>query len=138
MTSRSVLQKDVISIRASLRCLVVTIGVSLCAACASTSQVDSAGIVIPDEPRDQAQVGSIGSAESPRIDIPRQRMDEALIMWAAHTEQNIITPRCRATRRWSRHVRGTDAIAVLDQLLAGTRLRYEMVNERTVAIRCPD
>lgn len=93
--------------------LFVGISVSVCAGCASTSTSGS-------------------------IDIRRQPIDEALIAWADQTEYNIIAPVCPATRRPSRHVRGTDAIDALEELLAGAKLRYEFINARTVAIRCHD
>lgn len=71
------------------------------------------------------------------LDIEPQSMSDALNDWAQQTGLQLIFPDADITNRLAApSVRGTyTAQAALNQLLAGTQLTYEFVNDRTVSIR---
>ena len=58
-------------------------------------------------------------------------LSEALGIWAQRTNMQVIVPSCPETKQLVRRAEH------LEQLIAGTRLGYTMINERTVAIVCP-
>lgn len=71
------------------------------------------------------------------LDIKPQSMSDALSDWARQTGLQVIYPDVDITNRLvAPPVIGTyTAQAALNQLLAGTELTYEFVNERTVSVR---
>lgn len=64
-------------------------------------------------------------------------LPDALTEWSARSGLQIIVPECPDALVPARAVNGTDARDELEQLLAGTKLRYVIVNSSTVAIVCP-
>jgi hypothetical protein len=64
-------------------------------------------------------------------------LDEALAEWAARTGYQLFVPDCPETLRPARPIQASDPQDELEQLLARTGLRYEVINPRAVGIVCP-
>jgi hypothetical protein len=64
-------------------------------------------------------------------------LPEALTEWAARTGYQLVVPDCPAVHRPAKPIQASDPQDELEQLLAGTRHHFEIINPRSVAIVCP-
>jgi hypothetical protein len=79
----------------------------------------------------------LAGCDAPRIDIPRQALDSALVEWGRQTGYSVFVPLCAGDQLTPTRVKSEDAFVALKRLLSATNLTYYWVDPLSVRILCP-